>query len=121
LILRQSKKLNLFYLKELEANRSKMTEIKTTFKNTMEEIVELRARLLAEAYSCSYDKIEMSAGFYSAGFDEWVYDVVKDSSIYHIIYMYDGEIGYLGFNKNFETQYKYGYISEEEYLELMED
>jgi len=98
-----------------------MTEIKTTFKNTMEEIVGLRERLLAEAYSCSYDKIEMSCGFYTAGFDEWVYDVVKDSSIYHIIYMYDGDIEYLGFKKNFGTQYKYGYISEEEYLELMED
>jgi hypothetical protein len=99
----------------------------------MEELVGLRIRLLAKAYDLCYDKTPFpdwmggcidkdgSLIFESACFDEEAYEAVKDSSIYHIIYEFDGEIDYLGFNKNFLTQWKYGYISEEEYKEITED
>jgi hypothetical protein len=119
-----NKKLNSFYLKELEENRSKMAT--QAFKNTMEELVGLRERLLKEAYELSYDKTPFPEGmicrdengeqiFGSSVFNEEVFDVVKESSIYHIIYEYDGEIEYLGFKKNPETLWKYGLIGREEY------
>lgn len=104
-----------------------MTQINTAFKNTMEELVGLRTRLLAEAYSLSYDITPFPEGFGRcknengeeisgfACFCEEVYEDVKESSIYYIIYRYDGEIEYLGFKKNAETQLKYGLIDKEEY------
>ena len=99
--------MNLKLNKKLVVNK-KMTAI--AFKNTMEELVGLRTRLLAEAYQLVEDDC----------FIEEAYEAVKDSSIYHIIYEYDGEIEYLNFKKNFETHYKYGYISYNEYKFLSE-
>jgi hypothetical protein len=92
----------------------------------MEELKGLRERLLKEAYELCYDKTPFPEGmicrdengeqiFGSSVFNEEVFDDVKESSIYHIVQAYDGEIGFRNWERNFLTHMKYGYISEEEY------